>query len=200
MIKNTLLDYFLDLDPMPDELKNGVLRNELIRQVSAQITTSHHYHKVLILTPGMVPDRIYFVEKGLVRGYLDNGKGKEKTTFLWAENSIIGIAENFISRSPSEIYIEVMPHSILSSVSSQQLAPLIENFPYLSRFLEKLPSYQNQYSYKCFYNFAKPSAWERYLELLNRYPQVEQKISKETIASFIEVTPQYLCRMIKENR
>lgn len=200
MIKHTLLDYFLDLDPMPEELKNGILRNELIQQLSSQITISQHHHKVLLLTPGMIPDRIYFVEKGVVRGFQDSGKGKEKTTYLWNEHSISALAENFIHRTPSEIYIEVMPQSVLSSISYQQLHHVFESFPGLKRFLENLLRHQNEYSYKCFYNFAKPSAWERYLQLLTRYPQVEQKISKETIASFIEVTPQYLCRMIKENR
>lgn len=200
MIKHNLLDYLLDLEPMPEELKNGTLRNELIQQVNAQISTSHHHHRVLLLTAGMIPDRIYFVEKGVVRGYLNDEKGKEKTTFLWDEHSIMTAAESFIHRTPSEIYIEVMPNSILSSISYQQLSHVFENFPYIRKFMERLSLYQNEYSYRCFYNFAKPSAWERYLELLHRYPQVEQKISKETIASFIEVTPQYLCKMIKENR
>lgn len=200
MIKQNLLDYLLDLDPMPEELKNGLLRNELISYVNSQISTSHHSHKVLILTAGMIPDRIYFVQKGVVRGYKDDEKGKEKTIFLWDDHSIMTVADNFIHRTPSDIYIEVMPNSILTSISYQQLNDIFENFPYIERFLSKLELYQNEYSYKCFYNFAKPSAWERYLELLTRYPHVEQKISKETIASFIEVTPQYLSKMIKANR
>lgn len=200
MIKQNLLDYLLDLDPMPEELKNGIIRNELISYVNSQISTSHHSHKVLILTAGMIPDRIYFVQKGVVRGYKDDEKGKEKTIFLWDEHSIMTVTDNFIHRTPSDIYIEVMPNSILTSISYQQLNDIFENFPYIKRFLSKLEVYQNEYSYKCFYNFAKPSAWERYLELLTRYPHVEQKISKETIASFIEVTPQYLSKMIKANR
>lgn len=200
MIKQNLHDYLLDLDPMPEELKNGLIRSELIRYVNAQISTSHHSHKVLILTAGMIPDRIYFVEKGVVRGYRDDEKGKEKTIFLWDDHSIMTDVDSFIRRIPSDIYIEVMPNSILTSISYQQLSNIFESFPYIRKFLTRLALYQNEYSHRSFYNFAKPSAWERYQELLKRYPQVEQKVSKETIASFLEVTPQYLCKMIKENR
>lgn len=200
MIKQNLYDYLLDLDPMPEELKNGLIRTELIQYVNSQISTSHHSHRVLILTAGMIPDRIYFVEKGVVRGYKDNEKGKEKTIFLWDDHSIMTDVNSFINRTPSAIYIEVMPNSTLTSISYQQLTNIFENYPYIKRFLNRLPLFNNNYSHKSFYNFAKPSAWERYLELLQRYPHVEQKVSKEIIASFLEVTPQYLSKMIKENR
>lgn len=200
MIKENLTDYLLDLEPLPEELKNGLIRKELISYVNSQISISQHHHKVLILTAGMIPDRIYFVQKGVVRGYQYDERGKEKTIFLWDDHAIMVVANSFIDRTPSDIYIEVMANSILTSISYQQLYDIFENFPYVEQFLSKLIVYQNEYSYKCFYNFAKPSAWERYLELLTRYPQVEQKISKENIASFLEVTPQYLCKMIKANR
>jgi len=200
MIKQNLHDYLLDLDPMPEELKNGLIRSELIQYVNSQISTSHHSHKVLILTAGMIPDRIYFVDKGVVRGYKNDGKGKEKTIFLWDDNSIISDMESFIHRTPSDIYMEVMPDSTLTSISYQHLNNIFESFPYTKNFLNRWIVYKNTYSHKSFYNFARPSAWERYQELLTRYPHVEQKVSKETIASFLEVTPQYLCKMIKENR
>lgn len=199
-MKQNLYDYLLDLDPMPEELKNGLIRSELIRYVNSQISTSHHSHRVLILTAGMIPDRIYFVEKGVVRGYRDDTKGREKTIFLWDDHSIMTAVDSFIHRTPSDIYIEVMPDSILTSISYQQLNNIFESFPYTRRFLTRLALYNNEYSHRSFYNFAKPSAWERYLELLMRYPHVQQKVSKEIIASFLEVTPQYLSKIIKENR
>lgn len=199
-MKQNLHDYLLDLDPMPEELKNGLIRTELIKYVNSQISTSHHSHRVLILTVGMIPDRIYFVQKGVVRGYRDDEKGREKTIFLWDDHSIMTDVDSFIHRTPSDIYIEVMPNSILTSISYQQLNSIFESFPYTRKFLTRLALYNNEYSHRSFYNFSKPSAWERYLELLLRYPHVQQKVSKEIIASFLEVTPQYLSKMIKENR
>ncbi|WP_158799774.1 Crp/Fnr family transcriptional regulator [Pedobacter sp. L105] len=200
MIKQNLTDYLLDLDPMPEELKNGMIRSELIQYVNSRISTSHHNHRVLILTAGMIPDRIYFIVKGVVRGYKTDEKGKEKTTFLWDDHSIMTDVNSFIHRTPTDIYLEVMPNSTLNSISYQQLIDIFERFPFINRFMSKLVVYSNKYSHKSFYNYAKPSAWERYQELLDRYPYVEQKVSKEIIASFLEVTPQYLSKMIKENR
>lgn len=200
MIKQNLSDYLLDLDPMPEELKNGIIRSELIRYINSRISTSHHSHRVLIMTAGMIPDRIYFIVKGVVRGYRTDEKGKEKTIFLWDDHSIMTDVNSFIHRTPTDIYLEVMPNSTLNSISYQQLIDIFESFPFIKRFMNKLPVYNNEYSHKSFYNFSRPSAWERYQELLQRYPCVEQKVSKEIIASFLEVTPQYLSKMIKDNR
>ena len=200
MIKQNLHDYLLDLDPVPEELKNGLKRNQLIQYIDAQISTNHHSHKVLILTAGMISDRIYFVQKGVVRGFINDEKGKEKTIFLWDDHSIMTDVDSFVNQIPSDIYIEVMANSTLTSISYQQLNCIFDHFPYTKIFLNHLSAYNKNYSHKSFYNFARPSAWERYQELLTRYINVEQKVSKEIIASFLEVTPQYLSKMIKENR
>lgn len=199
-MKNTLHDYLLDLDPLPEELKNGLIRNDLIQLVNAHTTLNHYHHKVLLLSAGMIPDRLYFVEKGLVRGYIEDNKGKEKTIFLWNDNSLMTDALNFVNQTPAGIYIEVMPNSTLQSISFQQLTHIFKRYDFIRNFMDKLPYYNKLYSHKSFYNFSRPSAWERYLDLKQRYAAVEQKISKEVIASFLEITPQYLSKMIKENR
>ncbi|TPE42447.1 winged helix-turn-helix domain-containing protein [Pontibacter mangrovi] len=41
------------------------------------------------------------------------------------------------------------------------------------------------------------SAWERYLDLLQTHPRIEQKVSKEVIASCLGVTPQSLSRLLR---
>lgn len=198
MVKN-LCDYLFNMNPLPHELKDGTIRNEIIQVINSMISRNHHTHRVLLSTPGMVSDRLYVVEKGVVRGFkYDEYKKKEKTISLWDSDAIIAEANSFIHQIPSNLFIEVMPDTILLSISYEQLRSVFELFPFLRPFMSALISYDVQYSNKVF-DDRNLSAWERLKEMRAFYPRLEQMVSKEIIASFLEITPQHLCKIIKDN-
>ena len=199
MVKQKLYDYLFDINPLPDELKNGMNRNEVIQLVNTQTRTSYHSHRVLLLTAGNISDHLYFIEKGVVRGYIYDQKKKEKTIWLWDENTIVTDVPSFIHRIPSEIYIETMPDTTLTTLSYNQLENIFISFPFLRPFLNTMAAQYTRYSNKRFYDLGL-SAWERLEEIRLAYPKLEQKISKEIIASFLGITPQHLSRIIKVKR
>jgi len=199
MIKEKLYDYLFDINPLPDELKNGMNRNDIIQYVNTQTRNSYHSHRVLLLTAGNISDHLYFVEKGVVRGYIYDQKNKEKTIWIWDENSIVTDVNSFIHRIPSEIYIEAMPETTLTTLSYHQLENVFICFPFLRPFLSTIAAQHARYSNKRFYDLGL-SAWERLEEVRRAYPKLEQKIPKEIIASFLGITPQHLSRIIKEKR
>ena len=45
---------------------------------------------------------------------------------------------------------------------------------------------------------AVNSPWERYLDLLSTHPGIELRISKEIIASYLNIAPQTLSKMLRE--
>lgn len=203
MAKENLSDYFLDLNPPPAELKNGIIRSGVIQFVTSQEVTSFASRTpVQVLTAGMISDRIYFVETGFVIGFsYDVEKDHKNVSYIWNENSLMTDVDSFIRREPSHLYIEVMPHSKLKSISYQQLNELFESFPFTRQFLETLILDKEKYGKKIFYeDNSNISAWDRYQEMKRRYPRIEQMIAKEVIASFLDVTPQHLSRMIREKR
>lgn len=203
MAKENLSDYFLDLNPPPAELRNGIIRSEVIQFVNSQEVTSFASRTpVQVLTSGMVSDRIYFVEIGYVIGFnYDVEKDYKNVSYIWNENSLMTDVDSFVRRKPSHLYIEVMPHSKLKSISYQQLNEMFDSFPFTRQFLETLILDKEKYGKKIFYeDNINISAWERYKEMKRRYPKIEQMIAKEVIASFLDVTPQHLSRMIREKR
>jgi CRP-like cAMP-binding protein len=200
MQTHRLFEVLFSMNPLPKELTNEANRKDLMEYINSKIGFSHHSHRQLLLNPGQIADHIYFVENGMVRGYYDDElKEKEYTICLWDEQTIITEPQSFLKRTPSQLYIEVMPGSRLLSISRQQLSDIIDAFPYAEIFTRCLMLQYVSYHTKRTHDLISLSAWERYLDLLQRHPKIEQKISKEIIASYLGITPQSLSRLIKDN-
>src|ERR1700677_3246519 len=72
--------------------------------------TTHEKGK-LIVRPGDIAGRIYFIEKGLIRGYRikDN---KERTKYFMDEGEIFISIRSFLTQTPAKEYIECMEDCI----------------------------------------------------------------------------------------
>jgi CRP-like cAMP-binding protein len=200
MENQKLYDVLFSMNPLPEALRSVNNRHTLIAYINSRIAVSHHNHRQLLLNKGQIADHIYFVEAGLARGYFyDEEKQKEYTVWLWDEMSIITEPNSFFKKTSSELYVEVMPGSKLLSLSGGQLADVFDRFPDTDIFSRCLMLHYFASQSRRIYDLIGLSAWERYLKLLDKYPNIEQKTSKEIIASYLGITPQSLSRLLKEN-
>jgi CRP/FNR family transcriptional regulator, anaerobic regulatory protein len=199
MQKDNLYKVLFAMNQLPEELRNENIRKELIRYIDSKIGSSAHGHRQLILNAGQVADYIYFVEKGIARGfYYDEINVKEQTVSLWDENAIIIEPNSFFKSIPSEMYIEVMPGTHLLSISRYNLMEIYKAFPFTEIFTQCITLQNVTYHTKRTHDLIRLKAWDRYLDLLQNHPSIEQKISKDVIASYLGITPQSLSRLIKE--
>lgn len=91
-----------------------------------------------------------------------------------------------------------MPGTKLISISYQQLMACINAFPEVEVFLRNVILQYAAYESKRSDDLKFLSAWERYLRLLLTHPDIEQQVSKEVIASYLNIVPQSLSRMLRE--
>ena len=163
------------------------------------ITVSHYPRQQLLLSAGQVADYLYFLEEGLARGfYFDEDKQKEITNFLWQEQSIIIVPVSFYSRKPSPFYIEVTAGTQLLSLSYYHLLDFIRSYPEAEIISRNLVLQHSEYEEKRNHDLSLLTAWDRYVQLLEDFPLIEQQVSKEVIASYLHITPQSLSRMLRE--
>jgi CRP-like cAMP-binding protein len=174
---------------------------KLYKFLSPLVTFSIYPRSHLILTAGQVADYMYFVERGLARGFtFDQKRQKESTVFLWKDQTTVIIPESFLQRKPSPLYIEVISETRMLRIAWYHISELLTLYPeaiFLShslqlQFKEQENRRNNQLSFL--------TAWQRYLQLLEDFPAIEQQLSKEIIASYLNITPQSLSRMLKKNR
>ncbi|OFX61120.1 MAG: hypothetical protein A2066_12520 [Bacteroidetes bacterium GWB2_41_8] len=200
MEKYSLYDVVFKLRPLPKKLTDQQYVNELVAVVDQCLAVTEHRRRCLLLNAGHTSDYMFFIEKGMVRCfYFDERTGKEQTTILWKEQSIVCDPVSFFQRRASDMNIEVMPGSLLLSVSYRQLQDIFKAFPETEIFARCISLQYVYYFSGRTRQLISATAWERYLHLLSTHPGIELKVSKEIIASYLNITPQTLSRMLREN-
>ena len=200
MKNDRLYEVLFKLRPIPKELTDKRFIGELTEAIDNCITATVHRHRYLLLNAGHTSDYMYFVDSGIARCfYFDENAGREVTSIIWKEESIACDPVSFFHRKPSDMYIEVMPESRLLSISYRHLQDLFKAFPEAEVFSRCISLQYVYYFTQRNRQLTDWTAWERYLHLLVTHPGIELKVSKEIIASYLNITPQSLSRMIREN-
>ena len=199
MEKHSLYDVIFKMRPLPKKLTEQSYVDALIAAINERLTITEHRYRSLLLNTGHTSDYMYFVEKGLARCFsFDVHTGRELTSILWKEHSIVCDPVSFFQRKTSDVNIEVMPGSLLLSISYRQLQEIYSSFPEASVF-ERCVSLQYVYFFaQISRQLAVSSPWERYLHLLTTHPGIELKVSKDIIASYLNIAPQSLSRMLRK--
>ena len=135
------------------------------------------------------------LKSGLIRIYSLNEKGVEiNRDFLIGDEIVISLTD-LINKTPSNIVIECLEDSEILEVDYDKFIEIADQQKDLGKFyqitLEQLYLKQEKKSY----SLLSLNATERYLELLNEKPEIEQKVSQKHIASFLGITPIQLSRI-----
>ena len=150
--------------------------------------------KQQLLRPGQVAQRLYFVEQGLVRGYI-LGAGQEFTSWFMHEGDFVISIVSFFTQQPSTEYIELLEPSVLSSISHKQLTELYATFPefnYVGRVLTERYYVQSE---RRAYQLRTLPASERYAQLVQDFPSLTQRVSLKHLASHLGIAPETLSRL-----
>ena len=182
-----------------DWQKEPVLLDELASFFTPLIHSNRFDRKQLVLSAGQTPGHLYFLTDGIARGfYLDADSGNEKTFFLWGQHSIATDPESFFRQTPTTLFIELMPQTEVMSISYADIMWGIHCFPQVRLFSRSVIQQYGIYHAKRNYDLAHFTAWERYLNLLEMHPDIEQFVSKAVLASYLSIAPQSLSRMLKK--
>lgn len=199
MKKYSLYEVIFKMRPMPKRLTEKPYVDALIKAIDERLTVTQHRHRSLLLNAGHYSDYMYYVEEGIARCfYFDDNTGRELTSILWKERSIVCDPVSFFQHKISEVNIEVMPGSLLLSISYRQLQDIFKEFPESSVFVRCVSLQYVYYFAQRSRQLAVNSPWERYLHLLSTHPGIELRVSKEIIASYLNIAPQTLSKMLRE--
>ena len=194
-----LFEILLNYGPLPAKLYDKNFVENLKAYLLPFITPSIYTRRQLLLSAGQVAEYIYFLEKGLARGfYIHESTRKEITDFLWGKHSIITVPDSFFQQRPSHLFIEVMSGTQLMYISYRHLMACFKKYPVTQIFSRNVIVQYNAHEIKKNRDRAFLLTWERYIQLLKKHPDIEQQVSKEIIASYLNITPQSLSRLLRE--
>ena len=148
----------------------------------------------LLLRPGQVARRLYFIESGLVRGYTLLHGREVSSWFMQTGDFVISIV-SFFTQQPSAEYLELLEPAVVHSVSHAELQQLYRDFPEFNivgrRLLEKYYVLSEQRAQ----HLRAPTAHERYEALLHEFPTIFQRVALQHIASHLGMAPETLSRL-----
>lgn len=196
MKKENLAEYMLNLSPLPEELKDGLVRKDLLDFISARICRTDYQRKDIIHSAGTVCERINFIESGMMRGYkYDKVSGQEKTCYFWDGHTLVTDAKSFLRRKPSEIYIQVLSVTTVQSITYAQLEEICIVFSFLRGFMASLHDHDEKYGNRKYYGSGL-KAEEILADLRSACKGIELVATREMIASFIGISRQHLLRIM----
>jgi CRP-like cAMP-binding protein len=147
-----------------------------------------------IVTEGKTADCIWYVDQGIFRTYLIKD-GKELNTEFFFEDSFTSSFTSFLLRQPTVLNIEALEEGRLFSISRVLFQDLYQRNPLWLAIGKHI--FETEFIKKCKRetSFLLHSAKERYLNLLEQYPLIENRVSLSHIASYLGIQPETLSRI-----
>ena len=151
-----------------------------------------------LLLKDAVSSHMRFIAKGALRSYYIDPQGKEHILQLGIEGWWINDLYSYLTRTPAKHYIQTVEESVVLQIHRDALEKLYETVPLLERFF----SLKIQRGYIALQERTvqrmSQTAEERYLEFRSKYRLLEQRFPQYMIASYLDVTPEFLSAVRKK--
>ena len=166
----------------------------LIDMLVSCLKVSNLTKSSLILKPDHVSNHVYFIEKGLVRGYYLKD-GKEITTGFMKEGQFALSPVSFFGQQPSFEFLQLLEDCTLHSITHKQLEQLYVKFPEFNKVGRLLVEQYYIRSELRTHQMRSLSATERYALCQSTYGAMLNRVSNDHLASLIGLTPETLSRV-----
>ncbi len=130
---------------------------------------------------------LYFVTEGVQRAFYAGDDGKEATIVFTYPFSFSGVADSFLTQTPSKYFFETLTKSEFIRTNYQQIDELMKRHHNFETLIRKATSFslagvlERQIELQCF------SAEQKFKTLLKRSPHVLTLIPHKYLASYLGI-------------
>lgn len=177
-----------NLEIEPTELVS-IVENYAVREVAKE---------EYLLQPNEYCSAIFFVEKGLLRQFSLDEKGKEHILAFAPENWFVTDRESSYFNKPSRYYIQALEDTRVAVLDNGFIQKMSHKFPAFANFNTMLlhnniRSLQNRINL-----LLSSSAEDRYLQFIKMYPDILLRVPQSMVASYLGIAPESLSRVRRE--
>lgn len=174
------------------------LSNEDYYAIEDRVKVKRLKNKEYLLREGETIQYMPFINKGLMVNYrLDPGGDIHVLQIRW-QGFWLGDLLSFFTDKPSKFNIRAYQPTELLLVDHETFNYITEKHPVFEKYFRK--SLQNAYTNLIdrVFELHSSSAKQRYLDLVNNYPQLMDHVPHYLIASYLSIKPQSLSRIRKD--
>ncbi len=182
-MENILFDFISKYISLTEDEKNAILGLDLFHSVKKG---------TVLLKEGQKSQVSYFVLKGCIRVYyiID---GEEKTTAFYTE--LDALTPHCVNKAPSEYFISCVEDCILLISNADMEIEINSKFPKFEKMCRILSEELLAKQQIDFDEFKTSSPEQRYLNLLQKRPDLIQRVPQHQLASYLGIKPQSLSRL-----
>ncbi len=148
----------------------------------------------ILVTSGTITTHVYFVRKGILRGFVNDGE-REITTWITAENELVSSIGSFILQIPTLENIQAIEDCDLLQMAFTDLEKIYKNYPSFNITARKI--------YELYYVAAESRAFiarlknaeQKYQHFLVQHSHLANRIALKYIASYLGITIETLSRL-----
>ena len=183
-MQDLLFDFISKYISLTDDEKNAILSLDIFRSVKKG---------TVLLKEGQKSKDSYFVLQGCIRTYylVDS---EEKTTAFYTEMDAL-TPPCVISKTPSEYYIGCVEDTILTVSNSDMEVEVNSKFPKFDAMCKVLSEELLAKQRIDFDAFKTSSPEQRYMNLLQKRPDLIQRVPQYQLASYLGIKPESLSRL-----
>lgn len=154
--------------------------------------------KELLINEGQVCRSMYFVEKGCLRMFFVDTKSVERITQFALDSWWIADYFSFMDSQPSEYFIQAIEKSEVLAIDRSVFDELLEEIPQMERYFRLVMQKAvaaSQLRIKYMFEMTKE---EFYLHFTTSFPEFAQRVPQYMIASYLNLTPEYVSELRKK--
>jgi CRP-like cAMP-binding protein len=183
-MQDILFEFLSKYVPLTEEEKNAISSLNIVRAVKKG---------TILLKKGQKSKDSFFVLKGCIRTFyiID---GEEKTTAFYTEME--GITPYCVlNNAPSEYFISCVEDSLIAISNPDMEEEANSKFPKFETICRMMAEEKLAKQQIDFDEFKTSSPEQRYLNLLQKRPDLIQRVPQHQLASYLGIKPQSLSRL-----
>jgi len=140
---------------------------------------------------------VAFVNSGCLRTYYVNDKADEFTIYFAFRNWWVGDQTSFYTGTPSRYSIEALEETELFIANKTNWEKAVEEIPVFEKWYRVKTRKSYDAAHQKLIDSQTETAEQKYQMLVQRAPEIVQRIPQRYIASYLNITPQSLSRIRK---
>ena len=143
--------------------------------------------KTVLTVAGETERHLYFVLEGVQRAFYVEADHPEATIVFTYPYSFSGVADSFLTQTPSRYFLETLTASKMLRTTYQQVEQLLNKYHALERWIRIATAFTMKGTLERQIELMSYSAEEKFRILLKRSPHVLQLIPHKYLASYLGI-------------
>ena len=175
--------------------KSAGINEDEMTTLNALLQLKQIPRKTLMLSEGEICNFECYINKGCIRTYYIDESGSEVTLQFAIEDWWVSDIASFHERKPSKMFIETLEDCEVLMLSPDSKEALLKKVPKFERMFRLLVQRNLSRLQERLFQTISTTATEKYLDFLERYPTIPQRVAQHYIASYLGFSPEFLSKV-----